>query len=709
MQSSFCMPVLLAVLGAGSILAQPTAVCTTNATPPLVRAEGLTERIGDILLTCTGTPGNTINANITISLNTNITNRVSSASTLMGIVFTIDSGSGPQPFVNPPLYFTPTALTYQGVSITFSSQGTADLLFQGIRANATGVPLQASIVASISINNAGLALNSSQIVVGTTRRGLFATYGFALICAQTGSPLPQTVDFSHLIAAGTAFSSTRITEGFGDAFQPRSGWENFNADSGERILVQYSGFSSDSQVYVPDVIAGSDTIQPTSAGDFGLPVSGGAYAPSASGSLLLARVNGASSSGAGGSPVYTPGAPGSGSVTFNTVTQIPIASDGSAYVVYEVVDANPSAIEYAVHPTFLGLAPDGGRNPSITGEEDFFAPSSNVATATASDPLPRFYPDVALPDCSIIGDCDPNPPQLSVNPSSLSFTAKAGSGVQAINLAITNAGGGIMPWEALMNYTNGTGWLSVTLSEGFGNATVQLVAEPQKLAPGTYNGTLTIDAGPVAGTVDIPVSFTITAPVTPAITSVINAATFLSGPVVAGSISTLMGSLFGGENLSASFNGIPAQILFSNNTQINLVVPPSLSSQTSAQVIVSAGGETSQPFNVTVAPFEPGIFNGGIVNQDGTVNSASSGAAPGSIIAMWGTGLSGTGVITGNIGGQTIATPYYAGPAPGLPGVQQVNLMVPTDLSAGPTQVYLCATPPGGSQVCSVPVPLTIN
>ena len=709
MQSSFCMPVLLAVLGAGSLLAQPTAVCSTNAMPPLVRAEGLTERVGDILLTCTGTPGNTINANITISLNTNVTNRVSSASTLMGIVFTIDSGSGPQPVLNPPLYFTPTAFTYQGVSITFSSKGDADLLFQGIRAYAAGLPLQSNIVASISINNAGLALDNSQIAVGTTRRGLFVSYGFALICAQTGSPLPDTFDFQHLIDAGTAFSSTRVTEGFADAFQPRAGWENFNADTGERILVKYSGFSSDAQVYVPDVIAGSDAIQPTSAGDFGLPVSGGVYAPTADGSLLLARVAGANSSGAGGSPVYTPGPQGSGSVTLSTVSQIPVASDGTADVVYEVVDANPSAIEFATYPTFLGLAPDGGRNPSITGEQDFLAPSSNVATATASDPLPRFYPEIALPDCSIIGDCDPTPPQLSVNPGSLSFSAEAGSGVQAVNLAITNSGGGIMPWEALMTYSSGTGWLSVTRSEGFGNSTVQLVAEPLTLAPGTYTGTLLVDAGPVAGSVSIPVSFTITAPVTPAVTSVINAATFLSGPVVPGSISTLKGSLFGGQNLSASFNGIPAQILFNNDTQINLVVPSSLASQTSAQVIVSAGGRTSQPFNVTIAPFEPGIFNGGIVNQDGAVNSASQGAAPGSIIAMWGTGLSGTGVITGNIGGQTIGTPYYAGPAPGLPGVQQVNLAVPTSLPPGPTQVYVCATPPGGSQVCSVPVPLTIN
>jgi uncharacterized protein (TIGR03437 family) len=97
------------------------------------------------------------------------------------------------------------------------------------------------------------------------------------------------------------------------------------------------------------------------------------------------------------------------------------------------------------------------------------------------------------------------------------------------------------------------------------------------------------------------------------------------------------------------------------------------------------------------------------VNQDGTVNSATNGAAPGSIIALWATGLSGTGTITGNIGGEGIAVPYYAGPAPGLIGVQQVNLMVPTDLAPGSTQVYVCGAAPSSGKVCSIPAPLGVN
>ncbi len=711
------MPVVLLVLSTGSLFSQ-AIVCGTGATPPVVRAEGLTERVGDIVLTCTGTPGNMLNANVTISLNTSITNRISSTpaasggEALTGIVFTVDSGAGPQPVLTPPLFAGGNTLAFNGVALTFSPQGALNLDIAGIRADANALPLGFPIIASVSINNAGLALTSARLTTGTSERGLFVSYTASFICAQTGSPHPDALTFDSLMSAGTAFETARVTEGFGDAFQPLSGFENFNADSGERMLIQYTGFPADSAVYVPDVVAGTDALEPTSAGDFGLKVSGGVYAPSASGTLLLARVNGANSSGAGGMPVYQPGSVGSGGVTFGTVTQIPVGSDGTFYVVYEVVDANPSTIESATIPTFLGLASDANRQATITTEAVYFAPSSTVGMATNGDPLPRFVPLTAQPDCVIVGDCDPIPPKLMVNPAALSFTLQAGTTEQTANVAITNAGGGALSWEASMAYTSGSGWLSISSSKGLGNSTLGTIAIPHSLAANTYTGTLTVDAGPIAGIVAIPVTLTVTAPPAPpvpTIGSVVSAASFLPEPVVPGSLVTIMGSLFSGTAVSVTFNSLPGTVVFSNGTQINVLVPAALAGQTAAQLVVTVDGASSAPMPVSVAPFEPGIFAGGIVNQNGTVNSASNGAAPGSIIAMWGTGLSGSGTITANIGGQNIATPYYGGPAPGIPGVQQVNLVVPTSLAPGTTQVYVCGTVSGGSPVCSIPSPLTIK
>ena len=125
-----------------------------------------------------------------------------------------------------------------------------------------------------------------------------------------------------------------------------------------------------------------------------------------------------------------------------------------------------------------------------------------------------------------------------------------------------------------------------------------------------------------------------------------NAATFASGPLAPGSLATILGSQFSGSNLTVDFDSTPAQILFSNDTQINLLVPASLGSKTSAQLIVEAGGISSTPQTVALAPFAPGIFTPGVLNQDFSVNGTAHPAAPASIIQIFATGLSGTGVIT---------------------------------------------------------------
>ena len=122
-----------------------------------------------------------------------------------------------------------------------------------------------------------------------------------------------------------------------------------------------------------------------------------------------------------------------------------------------------------------------------------------------------------------------------------------------------------------------------------------------------------------------------------------------------------------------------------------LIAGAGLGGLTSAQLVVTVNGSLSAPVTVQVAPFEPAIFTGAVVNQDNTVNSVSNGAAAGSVIYFYATGLSGSGTITARIGGMELTNLYYAGPAPGYPGVQQINLMIPAGLS-GTTQLYACGT-----------------
>jgi uncharacterized protein (TIGR03437 family) len=508
------------------------------------------------------------------------------------------------------------------------------------------------------------------------------------------------------LRAKTEFTSTRVTEGFADALAPRSyAVANLNADSGQRIIVDYSGFPAGARLFVPTVVAGSDAVQPTAGGDLGVPASGGQYEPGDNGSLLLALVPQARSDGSGGSPAYVPGAPGSGTVAFDSMSEILLAN-GSGSAVYEVVDANPHVQESAQFPTFLGLAPTGGGTAVVTAETVSLAPVSTAGKATANDPIPRYMFTPAPPDCGIVGDCDAKYfPMLAVDTKPLQYSAPAGSGHQIRSIIVNNHGGGLLNWKATVQYSNGSGWLELFPASAANNATIRVDAVPGSLAPGTYTATITVDAGPIAGTKIVPVTLVITTPTpVPAVTAVVNAASFAAGPVVPGSLTTLMGMNLSGKSVAVTFDGTPAQVLFDSDSQINLLVPQALTGKTSAQLIVTADGLSSAAQSVTVAAFSPAIFNGAILNQDNTVNGPHNPAPSGTVIQAFATGLSGTGTITAKVGNETISHLNYAGPAPGFSGVQQVNLRLPHDVNGPTVSIVLC-----GGGVCGPPATVNVS
>jgi uncharacterized protein (TIGR03437 family) len=694
-----------------------TLTCLPSATPYVVHGEGITERTGDIVLTCSGgSPNAAITVTLSIFLNANITNRLAAASSndLLGIILTADNGSGPQPIAATPTLLGPAFLAFNDVSFTLSPSGSVTLRLANLRGAANELNFAANstlqVLMAFNPNNV-LALSSSQFIVGIPEHGLYAGFSDTLICSQTGSPLPaNTASFASFHASGAAFASTRLTEGFADSFGPLSDSQNLNADTGTRIIVQYSGFPPGAQLFVPTVVAGSDATQPTAGGDMGFSASGGKYTPGVNSSLLLSFVQNTDANGAGGTPLYTPGAPGSGTASFDLMSPVTLAN-GAGIAVYQVMDANPSIQESAQFPTFLALAPFSGADVQ-TAENVSLAPISTVYMATAKDPIPRFQQIPIPEDCTIVGDCSASYfPRLSVVEPSVSYTAPAGSGTQTQYIAIRNASGGVLQWTAALTYTNGSGWLDVSPLQGQNNSGIRIDAIPGTLTPGTYNAILTIDAGPLAGTINEPITLVITAAgiQPPSAQTLVNAATFAAGPVAPGSIATLGGTLFSGKTVTVTFNGLPAQVLFANNTQINLIVPAGLGAATSAQVVVTIDGTASAPLTVTLAPFAPGIFANGVLNQDYSLNSSKQPASLGSIIQIYATGLSGTGVITAKIGTEAIAQPYYGGPAPGFPGVQQIDLILPSDLTGSSVNVSVCGGPSAAKVVCSAPVPVALS
>jgi uncharacterized protein (TIGR03437 family) len=184
---------------------------------------------------------------------------------------------------------------------------------------------------------------------------------------------------------------------------------------------------------------------------------------------------------------------------------------------------------------------------------------------------------------------------------------------------------------------------------------------------------------------------------------IVNAASYQGGGTISpGEIVTVFGSNFGTqERTQVRFNDIPATPIAISAGQISVTVPYNLSGS-SAALVVESDGLRSTPTTLEVVRAKPGIFTldasgkgqGAILNQDGTVNGSQYPAIRGSIITLFGTG---GGLLTADSLprialpvavriGEVEAEVLYAGVAPGLvPGVIQINVVVPTGVTPDPT------------------------
>jgi uncharacterized protein (TIGR03437 family) len=676
----------------GSSWAQSSLVCNVAATNLIDRAEGLAEPSGDIVFSCNGTPGSAINANITASYNVPVTNRLVNGAP--DAVVTVDTGAGPAPVNVTPVLLNANVLAFNGVSLTVPPTGLVIIRIINVRlaTNIAGAGRQISA----NLSTTALSLSTPSVLIAAPATGLLATYASTGITC-TGSLLPSTITFANLIATGTNFASTRLTEGFSNAFTVKDA----TSDAGTRFLIRYSNFPAGARVFIPDYVTGSDSPSPTAAGDIGGTVSAGAYAP---GTLLLARVLNADATGAGGAPIGTPSM-----FTAGSITEVPLTG-GVGTAVYEVIDANNSVQENAQFPTFIGLPPVQNQTPVVTTEAVSFGPFNTVSTAAAGLPVPRFAAPPPPSDCQAVGDCGANYfPKLSATSTGLQFSISQAGNLLTQFIQVNNISGGTLEFSATVIYQGTGGWLTITNESGNPNhTTLRLDAQPIGLAQGVYNATVTINAG-AAGTQSFPATFTIGAGQV-AISSVVNAASFQPGPLVAGSLATIKGTNLSGKVVTVTFNGLAGTVLFGNATQINVQVPASLASSTSAQVVVTVDGNSSTAVTVPLAAVSPGIF--GVLNQDSSLNTPSNPAAGGTVIQIFVTGLISpvsSGPVVVGLDNQGIPT-LYSGGAPN--GVQQVNAQLPLQTQASPGsqhQLTVCGTDATGKLICSPIAPVYLK
>lgn len=676
--------------------AQTPTTCAASAAPYIVHSEGLAERMGDITLQCSGAPGAVVTASLSVYLPVTITNRVNSSGYSTDASLSIDTGSGNVPSGVSGLVTNQT-IVFSGFQFTFPATGKALIVVDNLRADVNQLGLQQEPMPIYAYLGGSLLLQNNPLSVAIAQQGLLATsMDSGVTCI--GSPTPSTLSLTNLFAAGTAEQTTRVTEGFPASFQPKDPV----SDTGTRFLLSYSSVPSYATIYVPDAVAGSSAAVPTTGGDLGVSPATGQYTPN-SHTLLLVRVLNADSTGAGGTLATLPAPNGSGMLVLDGVNPVPV-TDGAGYAVYEVVDADPATAESAQIPNFFAIPPNSA--PSSSSGSLSLAPVSTVATASSSAPVPRFVAVTPPSDCAAVGDCNASYyPQLQVTANPLQASAVAG--VESVGvgvITIRNTKGGVLDWSASITYTEGSGWVSLSQAFGIDTGMILVRADASALAPGTYQANIVIDGG-VAGSQSVPITLTVAAAAQPPsviVTGVTNAADFHPGPVAPGSLASVWGSNLAGQNVSVTFDGVPAKLLYDGAQQINLLVPAALGAQSSAQLVVTVDGAPSAPFTVPLTAVAPAIFTPGVLNQDNTVNSPANPAKLGTFLQIFLTGIPDSGAVARvtiqNRGG---LVPTYAGAAPGFLGLDQVNVAVPPDLLGVPSNLTICVMGAGGQQYCS--------
>ena len=423
--------VLLALLGivtlsGGVAQAQNTqfglVTCTATAVPPIVRAEGIAELVGDIVLTCISTPGaptvqgaNTFFVNVSVSLNVNVTNNFNfgAGSNVSDAVLIVNENNcadpssvgsahqtcgAPDPRFQDPQFGTrpggvENRLEWNQLSFPIPGAEGIDPL-----GNPSGVffPLVTTVrITAMRANAAQLGVPDTQVFPSTQIRAFVSITGPTTISVNNndlnvaipilglivtpGDPVNglQCIDGheSTEITVEEGFATAFKTLGFPTFFPGNTQWESGyyapgsnnggGAQQGTRFLVRLFNIPEGIEVsFWNEIQTGSSSVT--------------------NDALHLVRVSGADADGE------------NGSLIFNSDEYTITPSGGVASVVYEVVDSNPFRVESAdIHMDFWWEADTANDRPEagVSGQVSAtFAPLSTVFVASdeGGEAEPRF-------------------------------------------------------------------------------------------------------------------------------------------------------------------------------------------------------------------------------------------------------------------------------------------------------------------------------
>jgi len=256
----------------------PAFSCIGNAgVPPIVRAEGLAELVGDLVLNCTGgTPtaqGSPVpQANVQIFLNTNITSRIlgSTSDPWSEALLMIDEpGPDVQRYCTTLGGCTATG-TGSGSGVNYGAEGSASNIYQGRQSGANsivwlGVPIDppgTNATRIIRITN--VRANANQLGVSST---LIPTQivMFVSVTGTTALPINNPQQTVAYIQPGLSFSVRNLKSSYlqcvsWNSAAASSSGSNLSASNGLGSVVRFSeGFASAFKRRNAATFVGNDT------------------------------------------------------------------------------------------------------------------------------------------------------------------------------------------------------------------------------------------------------------------------------------------------------------------------------------------------------------------------------------------------------------------------------------------------------------------
>lgn len=367
----FILAVTMVSVPARSAYAAAFSCVANAAVPPTIRSEGRAELAGDLVLDCTGgIAGNPVTVSLTLYVNTAVTSRILSLPATTEALLIIDEPAPEAQVLNTNVFqgLLSGGNSISWPNITFTQPGDfGHRIFRlnNVRANGGGLsPGPGGTPGTLQglISTAGptsMPISNPVQVLAYVQRGISfsagsATFNRSLAPGDSGNPSQFSITFGELFP--TAYKKRQ--EGSfqnvpGMIYSTESGFTSSStggagfADTGTRLVARFSRVPEGVGLNVPATVTGADYIAVLMTGtapDF----SGGT--PASSGDIALAA--------------------------------------GSGAAVWEIINANPLATQKITIPVTVSYSPGiTGGTALVSGG---LGPISPGATASATDPLPRF-------------------------------------------------------------------------------------------------------------------------------------------------------------------------------------------------------------------------------------------------------------------------------------------------------------------------------